>query len=708
MATGVLAQLKVVIGAEISKLKSGLDEAKVHSDRTSRGIEKSFHRLGGTFDRLLGPLSSTGREVAIAFDTMGEAAAGANRKLSGLNAALGLIGGVGVGAMVALTGATLKMFHTIDEQADLAKAVGLTTSQYVQFTNALKLYGVEQQQLTPGLGQFFKIVSGLMRSKAGETAIQQLGLDMKKLRLMDTHDQLMAVADAFSKFPDGPRKSAWAAQLFTATLGEKMIPLLDQGAAGVAKLEEKYKSLGDESEKVADTTKNLSIAFSQAFSNVESALLKASGALGIPTMLLAIAHPLATVKALVLDAGSVLTGFLGKWLGALQYFIGQYNNLLKSVHLPTISTEGLARAVDYMHRLSASFQSEAARAASPLFGSGETALRGGGSIIQAAPTGPSKATTYLDSLKQQVAAWGNSDVQNGLAKMRELGATEQQLVQGGALLRLISELKQGQKFTEEFAKAQEKLNTALGKIADAGAKKLRDDIAGAAESSRTLVNNLMEAGRSALGIKSGSFQDTFRQGALTGIGNPLAGLPGFTPSGLGAMRFNMEKLSQSAEKLGETFRSSFTRMIEGGQSFGQMLTNLRHELELFIIKALVFKQIATALKSAPGFLGVIGSFFGGLAAPGRASGGPVSANRLYKVGEHGPEYFAPTVSGTIIPFGQDGKERPAADLRSANVHQHAQRRQFPAEPGADPDGRAPADGGDGGEERVKQITNYEL
>lgn len=43
---------------------------------------------------------------------------------------------------------------------------------------------------------------------------------------------------------------------------------------------------------------------------------------------------------------------------------------------------------------------------------------------------------------------------------------------------------------------------------------------------------------------------------------------------------------------------------------------------------------------------------GGL--PGRATGGPVSGNSPYMVGERGPELFVPSVSGTIIPNNRIG------------------------------------------------------
>lgn len=43
---------------------------------------------------------------------------------------------------------------------------------------------------------------------------------------------------------------------------------------------------------------------------------------------------------------------------------------------------------------------------------------------------------------------------------------------------------------------------------------------------------------------------------------------------------------------------------------------------------------------------------GGL--PGRATGGPVSPGRAYRVGEHGPETFVPTASGHVVPAGGIG------------------------------------------------------
>jgi hypothetical protein len=51
------------------------------------------------------------------------------------------------------------------------------------------------------------------------------------------------------------------------------------------------------------------------------------------------------------------------------------------------------------------------------------------------------------------------------------------------------------------------------------------------------------------------------------------------------------------------------------------------------------------------FTSIFSSFLG---APGRATGGPVSPGRAYRVGERGPELFVPTSSGRIETGGAAG------------------------------------------------------
>ncbi len=59
--------------------------------------------------------------------------------------------------------------------------------------------------------------------------------------------------------------------------------------------------------------------------------------------------------------------------------------------------------------------------------------------------------------------------------------------------------------------------------------------------------------------------------------------------------------------------------------------------------------LAGALQIAAAFAG----------APGRATGGPVSPGRAYRVGERGPEWFVPTASGRV----ETGAAGGARDIR---------------------------------------------
>lgn len=101
-----------------------------------------------------------------------------------------------------------------------------------------------------------------------------------------------------------------------------------------------------------------------------------------------------------------------------------------------------------------------------------------------------------------------------------------------------------------------------------------------------------------------------------------------------------------------------------GQALAQVFKDLVKQIAAAAVKALVFKIILDAVSGGSGIalsgiaqsggskgLGGFGSIFGGLLGF-RAAGGPVSTGGGYVVGENGPEYFVPNVSGNIIPNSQ--------------------------------------------------------
>jgi hypothetical protein len=112
----------------------------------------------------------------------------------------------------------------------------------------------------------------------------------------------------------------------------------------------------------------------------------------------------------------------------------------------------------------------------------------------------------------------------------------------------------------------------------------------------------------------------------------------------------LDSMTNSARKWGETMSSAFTELILHGSDFRQTLQNMIALIGEMILKTYVFKSIAEAFEGSSGFWGSFGSFFSGLA--GKAGGGDVGAGTPYMVGERGPELFVPDVSGAIIPHGK--------------------------------------------------------
>jgi hypothetical protein len=107
------------------------------------------------------------------------------------------------------------------------------------------------------------------------------------------------------------------------------------------------------------------------------------------------------------------------------------------------------------------------------------------------------------------------------------------------------------------------------------------------------------------------------------------------------------------ERAGSALERGLTGAIQRGK-FG--FEDLRR-VALSVLSEIAAASIRSGLDSlggsggsggSGGLLSSLGSLLGGvLGAPGRATGGPVSPGRAYRVGERGPELFVPTSSGRI-------------------------------------------------------------
>lgn len=122
-----------------------------------------------------------------------------------------------------------------------------------------------------------------------------------------------------------------------------------------------------------------------------------------------------------------------------------------------------------------------------------------------------------------------------------------------------------------------------------------------------------------------------------------------------------ERLFQELKTAANGFARDLTDIFfDSTQSIGDMFKNLANTIAKALFTQGVTEPLINAILGTGGSSGGwLASLFGGA----RAGGGPVSSGRAYLVGERGPEFFVPGMSGKIVPNGE-GSAPPI----SVNLH----------------------------------------
>lgn len=140
---------------------------------------------------------------------------------------------------------------------------------------------------------------------------------------------------------------------------------------------------------------------------------------------------------------------------------------------------------------------------------------------------------------------------------------------------------------------------------------------------------------------------------------PRIDMRGFTAD-MAAMRAELSRgLGDAAELGARSVEGALLRAARTGKfGFEELKATALSVLDQIARAAL--RQGVGAVGSGSGFAGLLGGLVSGL--PGRATGGPVSPDRPYLVGERGPEVFVPTSSGRVETLRAGG---PPRDVRVA-------------------------------------------
>lgn len=205
---GPIATLRVMLAGDDSELRTALGR----SDKASKKWAKSQKRQAEMAAKSM-------RSVALAV--------------------------VGIGTSFAVM--TKKAIEHADGLAKQSRTLGVTVEKLQEYTFAAERSGVSTEEMVKGLQNFNKFVGQAARGTGtAKIAFEQMGIS-----LYDTAGGIRTSADLIDEFVDkmagieSPAMRAGLAADVFGRAGVKLLPMMDQGAEGLAKLRKAAHDLGN-------------------------------------------------------------------------------------------------------------------------------------------------------------------------------------------------------------------------------------------------------------------------------------------------------------------------------------------------------------------------------------------------------------------------------------------------------------------------------
>lgn len=189
----------------------------------------------------LGAPAGTSGGMAKGFDDIESAAGRAAGRIASVGSAVTLTSGVIGGVFAASVGT----FNDLgNEIADGAARLGVSVEAYQSLGFAAKFSATDVETLEAGLKTMQKgLADAAGGSEGANKELHALGLTVDDLAGKSPDEQFRIIADRIAKIPDPGMRAAAAMNIF-GKAGQKLVPLLSQGRAGIEALETKAHSLG--------------------------------------------------------------------------------------------------------------------------------------------------------------------------------------------------------------------------------------------------------------------------------------------------------------------------------------------------------------------------------------------------------------------------------------------------------------------------------
>lgn len=244
-----------------------------------------------------------------------------------------LIGFVALRGGRAMGGWISDAINAAGEASDMSHKMGISARSVQELEFAAKLSGVEIDTLRVGMSHFAVQLADVAKTGKGPVAdafatmhISVAALRSKMSGPGGVDDALALIADKIAAMPDGMSKTATAVQLF-GRAGADLIPLLNEGASGIAKFRARANELG----LVVDDQVSADMeSFGDRIDEVKFAL-----------------------KGIVLQVSAALLPTLKKLVAGMQEWLAENKQTL--IDALTVAIKGLALALVVVAKIFAAF-----------------------------------------------------------------------------------------------------------------------------------------------------------------------------------------------------------------------------------------------------------------------------------------------------------------------------------------------------------------
>ena len=235
----VLGSLFVELGLNTAGFKEGMDKASYVASQATKSIGSNLGSLESVAQRLTGSFANFGSSVGNALGKVGGLVGPA---LIGVGA---LAAGFAVAGFAAL-GLAKSMVPFIQNIENMSEKTGISRDSLVAWEAVAKATGVSTSTFQVAMRRLEIGMSGVgSQGRIAKETLKELGISTK-----DPQEALLQLADVFQKLPDGARKAAIAMAVFGRS-GTDMIPVLDQGRAGIQKWTDLVHKIGPD---ISDNT----------------------------------------------------------------------------------------------------------------------------------------------------------------------------------------------------------------------------------------------------------------------------------------------------------------------------------------------------------------------------------------------------------------------------------------------------------------------